>query len=122
MLIRFMESELELHDEIQQLRAVATVPEHYSLLVDLGTVQSLLGLLSHENTGIRLLMEMFLLWLVLLKGELPLSSHFKWRCLSIYTQHATTGCNLLQEFFVGFYSKSWSDTIVSLQQHVYLCQ
>ncbi|XP_062501510.1 beta-catenin-like protein 1 [Corticium candelabrum] len=49
---RFMESELELHDEIQQLRAVATVPEHYSLLVDLGTVQSLLGLLSHENTDV----------------------------------------------------------------------
>lgn len=46
-----MESELELHDEIQQLRVIATVPEFYPLLVDLGTVQSLLGLLIHENTG-----------------------------------------------------------------------
>jgi beta-catenin-like protein 1 len=49
---RFMESELELHDEIQQLRVVATVPELYSLLVELGTVRSLLGLLSHDNTDI----------------------------------------------------------------------
>ena len=49
--VRFMEAELELHDEIQQLRVVATVPEHYSLLVELGTVRSLLGLLSHDNTG-----------------------------------------------------------------------
>lgn len=49
---KFMESEMELHDSVQELHNIATVPEHYPILVDLNTVPSLLGLLSHENTDI----------------------------------------------------------------------
>ena len=47
-----MESELELNDIIQEMHVIATVPDLYHILVDLNTVQSLLQLLSHENTDI----------------------------------------------------------------------
>ncbi|XP_058453702.1 beta-catenin-like protein 1 [Malaya genurostris] len=49
---KFMESEIELNDVIQELRSVATVPDLYPLLVDLSGVSSLLELLSHQNTDI----------------------------------------------------------------------
>ncbi|XP_058822055.1 beta-catenin-like protein 1 [Topomyia yanbarensis] len=49
---KFMESEIELNDVIQELRSVATVPDLYPLLVDLNGVSSLLELLSHQNTDI----------------------------------------------------------------------
>ncbi|XP_061197416.1 beta-catenin-like protein 1 [Saccostrea echinata] len=49
---KFMESEIELNDIIQEMHVIATVPELYQILVDLNTVQSLLQLLSHENTDI----------------------------------------------------------------------
>ncbi|XP_078336676.1 beta-catenin-like protein 1 [Crassostrea virginica] len=49
---KFMESELELNDIIQEMHVIATVPDLYHILVDLNTVQSLLQLLSHENTDI----------------------------------------------------------------------
>lgn len=49
---KFMESELELNDVIQQMHVIATVPDLYHILVDLNTVRSLLQLLSHENTDI----------------------------------------------------------------------
>jgi len=49
---RFMEAELELHEAIQELHALATVPELYSLAVDQKLVPTILGLLSHENTDI----------------------------------------------------------------------
>ena len=49
---KFMEAEMELHDGIQEMHNIATVPEHYPILVELNTVPSLLGLLSHENTDI----------------------------------------------------------------------
>ena len=48
---RFMDSELELHDEIQKLHVLATAPEFYHIIVKLNAVNSLLGLLNHENTG-----------------------------------------------------------------------
>jgi len=48
----FLESELQLHDSLTELHSLATVPELYPVLVDLGCVPSLLGLLSHENTDI----------------------------------------------------------------------
>lgn len=51
-LYRFMESEIELNEIIQEMHVIATVPELYHILVDLNTVQSLLQLLSHENTDI----------------------------------------------------------------------
>lgn len=49
---RFMESELELNDVVQEMHIIATAPDLYHILVDLNTVQSLLQLLSHENTDI----------------------------------------------------------------------
>lgn len=49
---KFMESEIELNDIIQELHAVATVPDLYPLLVELNGVSSLLELLSHQNTDI----------------------------------------------------------------------
>lgn len=47
-----MESEIELHDIIAEMHAIATVPELYPILVNLKAVLSLLELLSHENTDI----------------------------------------------------------------------
>ncbi|XP_048254766.1 beta-catenin-like protein 1 isoform X1 [Haliotis rufescens] len=49
---KFMESEIELNDVIQEMHVIATVPELYHALVELNTVQSLLQLLTHENTDI----------------------------------------------------------------------
>lgn len=49
---RFMESEMELHDALQEMHNIATVPDLYPLIVDLNCVPSILGLLSHENTDI----------------------------------------------------------------------
>ncbi|XP_058130373.1 beta-catenin-like protein 1 [Anopheles ziemanni] len=49
---KFMESEIELNDAIQEMHAVATVPDLYPLLVDLNGVASLLELLSHQNSDI----------------------------------------------------------------------
>jgi len=51
---RFMESEVELHEELQDLFAVAASPELYPVLVQSGAVGSLLGLLTHENTDVSL--------------------------------------------------------------------
>ncbi|UYV80349.1 CTNNBL1, partial [Cordylochernes scorpioides] len=48
---KFMDSELELHDVIQELHVVATQPDLYHVLVELNSVASLLGLLSHDNSG-----------------------------------------------------------------------
>ncbi|XP_054581010.1 beta-catenin-like protein 1 [Eptesicus fuscus] len=49
---RFMESELDLDDIIQEMHVVATRPDLYPLLVELGAVRSLLGLLEHDNTDV----------------------------------------------------------------------
>lgn len=49
---KFMESELDLYDALQELSAVATVPDQYPLLVELKCVNSLLELLSHDNTDV----------------------------------------------------------------------
>ena len=49
---KFMESELELNDEVQKLHVVATVPEHYQSLIETNAVQTLVGLLSHDNSDI----------------------------------------------------------------------
>jgi len=49
---KFMESEVELHDALQELHVVATAPEFYSIMIDLNTVSSLIGLLAHENTDV----------------------------------------------------------------------
>ncbi|KAM4692383.1 beta-catenin-like protein 1 [Rhinophrynus dorsalis] len=49
---KFMESELDLNDIIQEMHVIATIPDLYHLLVELNAVQSLLGLLGHDNTDI----------------------------------------------------------------------
>lgn len=49
---KFMESELELNDELQKLHVIATVPEHYPILVDTNALQTILGLLTHDNSDI----------------------------------------------------------------------
>jgi len=49
---KFMESEVELHDVLQELHVVATAPELYSIIIDLNSVSSLIGLLAHENTDV----------------------------------------------------------------------
>jgi len=51
-LCRFLESEVELNDTIQEMHIIATAPELYHIVVELNTVQSLLQLLSHDNTGL----------------------------------------------------------------------
>eukprot|EP00794_Sanderia_malayensis_P018782 gene18782-20673_t len=49
---KFMESELELHDEIQKMHIIATVPEYYPIVIKLNAANTLLGLLNHENSDI----------------------------------------------------------------------
>lgn len=49
---KFMESELELHEVLQEMRVLATAPDFYPLLVKLNVISSLLELLSHDNTDI----------------------------------------------------------------------
>ncbi|XP_054271140.1 beta-catenin-like protein 1 [Macrosteles quadrilineatus] len=49
---KFMEAEIELHEALQEMHAVATVPDLYPIVVQLNAVPSMLELLSHENTDI----------------------------------------------------------------------
>ncbi|XP_042040432.1 beta-catenin-like protein 1 [Salvia splendens] len=49
---KFADSELELHEELQKLKILAGAPELYPDLVSLGTVNSIAGLLNHDNTDI----------------------------------------------------------------------
>ncbi|XP_068725053.1 beta-catenin-like protein 1 [Montipora capricornis] len=51
---KFMDSELDLNDEIQKLHVIATVPHLYQHIVDVNAVGTILGLLSHENSDISL--------------------------------------------------------------------
>ncbi|KAI5693771.1 hypothetical protein M8J75_005537 [Diaphorina citri] len=55
---KFMESEIELHTTIQELHAIATVPDLYPLLVQLKAVSSMLELVLHENTDIAVAVEL----------------------------------------------------------------
>jgi beta-catenin-like protein 1 len=49
---KFMESELELNESIQELHALATVPDLYPMAVSLSLPSILLGCLAHENADI----------------------------------------------------------------------
>ena len=51
---KFMDSELDLNSEINDLFALAASPELYKVLVDAGSVDSVLGMVAHENTDISL--------------------------------------------------------------------
>ena len=46
-----MDSEIELNDTIQDMHVTATRPDLYHLFLQTNCIQTLLGLLSHENTG-----------------------------------------------------------------------
>ncbi|KAG5281633.1 hypothetical protein AALO_G00047030 [Alosa alosa] len=56
---KFMETELDLNDILQEMHVIATMPDLYHLLVELNAIHSLLGLLSHENTDILFLVSCF---------------------------------------------------------------
>ncbi|XP_072024265.1 beta-catenin-like protein 1 [Amphiura filiformis] len=49
---KFMESEIDLNDSVQELHVIATTPDMYHHLVELNAVKSLLQLIGHENTDI----------------------------------------------------------------------
>lgn len=49
---KFMESEIDLHLTVSELKAIATVPDLYPLLVELNAVPSILELLAHQNTDL----------------------------------------------------------------------
>ncbi|XP_065887853.1 beta-catenin-like protein 1 [Dysidea avara] len=49
---KFMESEVDLHEEIEKLHVLATVPELYPTLVDMNCLHTTIGLLNHENSDI----------------------------------------------------------------------
>jgi beta-catenin-like protein 1 len=49
---KFMDSELELHKEVNDLYAVSASPELYPILVEAGSIPSILGMVAHENTDI----------------------------------------------------------------------
>ncbi|EDV29036.1 Beta-catenin-like protein 1 [Trichoplax sp. H2] len=49
---KFMESEIELYEEIQKLNVIATAPELYPQLVELNTIKSFVDLLTHDNSDI----------------------------------------------------------------------
>ncbi|XP_055343721.1 beta-catenin-like protein 1 [Paramacrobiotus metropolitanus] len=49
---KFMDSEIELNDAVQELHIIATQPDLYSVVLQMNTMQTLTQLLSHENTDI----------------------------------------------------------------------
>lgn len=49
---KFMESEIELHKEIENFHIVAAFPELYPVLLQNNAINKLLGLITHENTDI----------------------------------------------------------------------
>lgn len=49
---RFLDSELQLHAAIQQLHVLSTAPQLYDLLGQLGGADSLVTLLSHDNSDV----------------------------------------------------------------------
>ena len=51
---KFMDSEIELHEELNNLYALSASPELYPTFVQSGSVVSLLGMVAHENTDISL--------------------------------------------------------------------
>lgn len=61
---KFMESELELNDQIQELYSIAAYPELYKDVIASQSFPSILGMITHENTDISiasigLLQELF---------------------------------------------------------------
>lgn len=51
---KFLDSEVDLHQEVLSLYALAASPELYPLVVKLSAVPTILGMIAHENTDISL--------------------------------------------------------------------
>lgn len=49
---KFVDSEVDLHGEIQAFHVAATAPKYFPVMVKLGTVSTLLSLLIHENADV----------------------------------------------------------------------
>ena len=49
---KFMESEIELNQEINELYPLAASPELYPIFIQSGSLTSVLGMITHENTDI----------------------------------------------------------------------
>eukprot|EP01117_Protostelium_nocturnum_P015016 TRINITY_DN5780_c0_g1_i1.p1 TRINITY_DN5780_c0_g1~~TRINITY_DN5780_c0_g1_i1.p1 ORF type:complete len:530 (+),score=240.99 TRINITY_DN5780_c0_g1_i1:181-1590(+) len=49
---KFLESEMELDEELKKMQILSTAPEFYPLLAKLGAVSSLVSLFTHENVDI----------------------------------------------------------------------
>ncbi|TKR95884.1 hypothetical protein L596_009994 [Steinernema carpocapsae] len=49
---KFMESEVELNNAIQEMHCITIQPDLYGIVVEVGAVSSLIQLLAHENTDI----------------------------------------------------------------------
>ena len=49
---KFMDSELELHETVKELQAVAASPKLYPILLQCNSLESILGLVTHENTDV----------------------------------------------------------------------
>ena len=49
---KFMDSEVDLNSEINDLYALAASPELYTIFVENGSMESVLSMLAHENTDI----------------------------------------------------------------------
>lgn len=49
---KFLQSELDLNEAIQQCTAIAAEPQLYSVAVQMGIIQTIIQLLAHENTDI----------------------------------------------------------------------
>ncbi|EGF84383.1 hypothetical protein BATDEDRAFT_2007, partial [Batrachochytrium dendrobatidis JAM81] len=50
--LKYLDSEADLVEEIKTMTTISSVPELYPAMLDLGTHQSILALVSHENTDI----------------------------------------------------------------------
>lgn len=64
---KFLESEMELDASLKTLLSLAAAPEYYDILIQSATLQSLLSLLSHENSSIA--MDVVNFFLELIKDE-----------------------------------------------------
>ncbi|PRP73525.1 beta-catenin-like protein 1-like isoform 2 [Planoprotostelium fungivorum] len=54
---KFMDSEVELDDELKKMHLLATAPEFYPTIAGLGTITSIVSLFTHENTDSEVLTE-----------------------------------------------------------------
>jgi beta-catenin-like protein 1 len=48
---KFMDSEIELNDMLQEMHVISTRPDFYPQVIETNTFQYLLSLLNHENIG-----------------------------------------------------------------------